>query len=98
MTICGIPKVQRVFAVPHRLAWMTWRGVALHLRNDSAVRQMDGALPNFDQRHTCLSFRFAVGATHRLREVTLWRPDSPIYARLVNPGLLREPVVRGLAA
>jgi hypothetical protein len=71
--------------------------VALHLRNDSAVRQMDGALPNFDQRQTCLSFRFAVEATHHLREVTLWRPDSPIYTRLVNPGFLGEPVVIGLA-
>ena len=58
---------------------------------------MDGAPSNFDQRDTCLGFRFAVGATHHLREVTLWRPGSPIYARLVNPGFPGEPVVIGLA-
>jgi hypothetical protein len=63
-------------------------------RERTALRK---ALPNFDQRHTCLSLRFAAGATHHLREVTLWRPDSPIYARLVNPGFLGEPVVIGLA-
>jgi hypothetical protein len=70
----------------------------LHLRNDSAVNHMDGALPN-GQGYTCLGFRFAVGPTHQLREVTLCkpRPDSPIYTRLVNPGFLGKPVVIGLA-
>jgi hypothetical protein len=29
----------------------------LHLRNDSAVSHLDGALPNFGQRHACLGFR-----------------------------------------
>jgi hypothetical protein len=71
----------------------------LHLRNDYAVSHMDGALPNFGQRHTCLGFRFAVGPTHHLREVTLWRPrpDSPIYTRLVNPAFRGEPLVIALA-
>jgi hypothetical protein len=73
--------------------------VALHLRNDSAVSHMDRALPNFGQRDTCLGFRFAVGPTHHLREVTLWsRGQTPLfYTRLVNPGFLGEPVVIGLA-
>ena len=71
--------------------------MALHLRNGSAVSHVDGALPSFGQRYTCLGCGFAVGATHHLREVTLWRPGSPIYARLVNPGFPGEPVVIGLA-
>jgi hypothetical protein len=42
--------------------------VALHLRNGSAVSHVDGALPSFGQRYTCLGCGFAVGATHHLRE------------------------------
>ena len=75
---------------------MAWRGC--HLRNDPAVSHMDGALPNFGQRHTWIGFWFAGGPTHHLREVTLWSPRQlPIYTRLVNPGFLGEPVVIGLA-
>jgi hypothetical protein len=51
----------------------------LHLPNDYAVSHMDGALPNFGQRHTCLGFRFAVGPTHHLREFTLLsRGQTPL--------------------
>jgi hypothetical protein len=51
----------------------------LHLRNDYAMSHMDGALPNFGQRHTCLGLRVFVGPTHHLREVTSWsRGQSPL--------------------
>jgi hypothetical protein len=53
-------------------------------------------LPSFGQRHTCLSVGF-VGPHITCGRSLSSRGDSAVYARLVNPGFLGEPVVTGLA-
>jgi hypothetical protein len=56
-----LPKGQRVFATrTTTLGNSTGAEIhfhLLHLRNDSAMSHLDGALPNFGQRHACLGFR-----------------------------------------
>src|SRR5216684_9186354 len=85
MTSSGIAQRPTRFRHSHHYASQLH---LLHLRNDYAVSDMDGALPNFGQRHTCLGFRFAVGLTHHLREVTLWsRGQTPYLHSARKPSL-----------